>query len=159
MYGFDEYIVSQGYKPQPDQFGRKGEYSTLGVVSREFKKDNLSIIYGLGEYGLPPMIIYPKVPIYAMELFKDSNESRLLYLSEQSVFTLRLLKHLGNKKYLECLESGQGGKTDIYMSDKDKKYFMCKYTEDIKLMTISDFMEYAKEQEEKNNYNKKWIKK
>lgn len=63
---FDDYLESQGYVPHNgDKNGNwtegKNDYSSItNGIWRKYIKGESYIMYGLGEVGFPPCLLYPK---------------------------------------------------------------------------------------------------
>jgi hypothetical protein len=106
MIGFQEYLINKGYEAKRASFNSKKEliyitskecfieenaFSTMisGGLTIEYRKGDLGISWGLGEYGKPPTLLYPR-PKFT---------GNIKEITEQECTVRQLLKYTNDEIY------------------------------------------------------------
>jgi len=95
---FIEYIKSQGYELLPRK-GNEYDFSTMGVQTSYYKKDNSIIGWGLLEHGLPPTLVSPR-PFIVVKIKENQ-----YHQDDSHATTEKILKEISNERLLEMIET------------------------------------------------------
>lgn len=59
---FEQYLIERGYVADPDKGPiTSKEYSSMGTLCRTYRKQDTVFVFGLGELGYPPHLLYPEL--------------------------------------------------------------------------------------------------